>query len=200
MHATPVCVTVKVCPAMPIVPVRDSELAFAPTEKFTVPLPVPLLTVVIHASPVVAVHAQAAGAVTLKLPVPPVEVSAWLVGFNKYVQATPVCVTVKVCPATPIVPVRDNELVFAATTKFTTPLPEPLLVVVIHASPVAALHAQPIVAFTLNVPVPPLDVKAWLAGLIEYVQPAAFWFTVNVCPPTVIVPLRAVPAGLAPKV
>ena len=96
----------------------------------------------------------------------------------------------KFCPATPIVPVRDNELVFAATTKFTTPLPEPLLVVVIHASPVVALHAQPTVAVTLNAPVPPLDVKAWLAGLIEYVHAAPLCVTVNVCPAIVIVPER----------
>ena len=39
---------------------------FAPTEKFTVPLPVPLagLAIVIHVVVVVAVHAHPAGAVT----------------------------------------------------------------------------------------------------------------------------------------
>ena len=155
-------------------------------------LPEPLAppVTVIQASLLVALHAQPPGAITPKLPVPLFAPNVWLVGFNEYVQATPVCVTVKVCPATPIVPVRDSELVFAATTKFTTPLPEPLLAVVIHASPVVAVHAQPTVAVTLNAPVPPLDVKAWLAGLIEYVHAAPLCVTVNVCPAIVIVPER----------
>jgi hypothetical protein len=75
------CVTVKVSPAMVIVPVRR-EPVFAATEYPTVPFPVPLPpeVIVIHVALLVAAHAQPAPAVTVTLPVPPLEPKDWLVG------------------------------------------------------------------------------------------------------------------------
>src|ERR1051326_8357616 len=69
------CVTVKVFPAMVIVPVRRSPL-LAATEKLTVPLPdplPPLLIVIQLGLLLVAVQAQPVPAVTFTLPLPPLE-------------------------------------------------------------------------------------------------------------------------------
>jgi hypothetical protein len=82
------CVTVKVRPAIVIVPVRFLP-ALAATLKATLPLPAPLCpaVTVIQAASLVAVHAQLAGVVTATAgPVPapaPIDV---LVGVIAYVQ------------------------------------------------------------------------------------------------------------------
>jgi hypothetical protein len=75
-------VTVKVCPVMVSVPVRELVLVFAATEKLTVPLPEPLLpeVMVIQLSLLVAVQAQLLGEVTFTLPLPPLLGKGWLVG------------------------------------------------------------------------------------------------------------------------
>jgi hypothetical protein len=119
-----------------------------------------LLVIVIHASLLATVQAQPAGAVTVTLPEPALAEYTTLVGVIEYVQATPAWVTMKFRPAAAIMPVRDKEPAFAATEKLTVPLPEPLLVVVIHESSVLAVHAQPAVAVTPNVPVPPPEANA----------------------------------------
>jgi hypothetical protein len=69
-------------------------------------------------------------------------------------------VTVKVCPATVIVPVRCGP-VLAATENCVTPLPVPLapLEIVIQVTLLVAVHAQPVTVVTLTEPDPPLAVK-----------------------------------------
>jgi hypothetical protein len=84
-----------------------------------------------HPALLVAVHGQAAlEALTLTLPVPPLEPKFRLVGLIEKVQ--PDCETVKVCPCKLIVPLRAGPM-FALTEKVTVPLPVPLTaVIVIH--------------------------------------------------------------------
>ena len=81
-----------------------------------------------------------------------------------------VCETVKFWPLTVIIPVRAGP-VLAATAKFTEPLPEPLLVVVIQFALLAAAQAQPADVAMPKDPLPPADAKLWLLGLRVYVQP-----------------------------
>jgi hypothetical protein len=59
-----------------------------------------------------------------------------------------------------------------------------------HALPVVAVHAQPGVAVTSNVPVPAFAPKVWPAGVNAKVQAAPLCTTVTVCPATVSVPVR----------
>ena len=68
---------------------------------------------------------------------------------------------------------------------------------VIHASLLVAVHAQPVAAVTATVPVPAAAVTFDDAGEIVGVQGAAAWVTVNVLPPTVSVPVRDVPVAFA---
>src|SRR5262249_47026092 len=51
--------------------------------------------------------------------------------------------------------------------------PEPLVadVIIIHESLGSAVQAQLESALILNVPVPPVELKAWLEGVSEYVHP-----------------------------
>lgn len=79
------------------------------------------------------------------------------------------CVTVKGIPAMVIVPVRWLVEVLAATEKLTTPLPLPLapLVMVRKLALLVAVHAQPLVAVTLMLPVLALALKLWLVKGIE---------------------------------
>jgi hypothetical protein len=84
MHGAAGCVTVKVLPAVVIVPVRDvvsvpvrdPDPVFAPTLYVTVPLPVPFAPAVTDSYPVlvVAAHVQPALAVTATVPVPATDV------------------------------------------------------------------------------------------------------------------------------
>ena len=78
--------------------------------------------------------------------------------------------TVKVWPATVMVPVRAAP-VFAAAVKLMVPFPEPLLLVVIQLALLTAVQAQPVEVVTPNDPLPPLEPKLWLLGLRVYVQP-----------------------------
>src|SRR5687768_6964613 len=65
------CVSVKVWPAMVIVPVREDVELLAATEYETVPLPVPAApaVIVIHAALLVADHGHVPTALTATLPV-----------------------------------------------------------------------------------------------------------------------------------
>lgn len=65
------------------------------------------------------------------------------------------------------------------------------LVIVTQVAPLVAVQLQPLEVVTVTVPVPPVFGSDWLVGEIVYVQGAAGWFTVNVCPPIVNVPVRA---------
>jgi len=69
---------------------------------------------------------------------------------------TAACVTVNVCPAIVRVPVRAAPA-FAATANATVPLPLPVApdVMVIHGALLLAVHAQPAVVVTSELPVPP---------------------------------------------
>jgi hypothetical protein len=156
-----------------------------PTLYFTEPLPVPLAPEVtlIQESLDTAVHAQPASAVTDTVPLPPLALNESLVGEMEYVQAEAAgaCETVKVCPATVIVPVRALP-VFAAAVKATVPLPVPLwpLVNVIHDALDVAVHAQPPFAVTDTLPEPPVAGTDCDVGEIEYVHDNAASVTVNV--------------------
>ena len=79
-------------------------------------MPLPPEVTVIHVSLLTTVQVQLLDdAVTLTLPVPPLELKDLLVGEMEYVQEIPSCVTVKVCPAIVIVPVRGLVPVLADT-------------------------------------------------------------------------------------
>ena len=64
------------------------------------------------------------------------------------------------------------------------PFPEPLLpaVMVIQAVLLLAVQLQPMPAVTLTLPLLALDTTDALEDEIEYVQGAAAWLTVKVCP------------------
>lgn len=79
----PVCVTVKVLPAIVSVPVRDVAVVRAVAANATEPLPeplAPLVTVSQELLLLVAVQVQLAPAVTATLPVPAAAGSVWEVG------------------------------------------------------------------------------------------------------------------------
>ena len=69
----PSCVTVKVFPAIVMVPVLDADPVLAMTEKLIEPFPVPLLLEVITIQDVFAAAVQSQGEEldTLTIPVPP---------------------------------------------------------------------------------------------------------------------------------
>ena len=171
------CVTVNVAPAMVSVPVRLDATVFAATLKAAVPLPEPVapLVTVIQAALLAAVQLHPLATLTLLLPVPPVAVKDWLVGVIDGEQETAACVTVNVAPAIVRVPVRLEAVVFAATSKVTEPLPDPVAppVRVIHAALLVAVHAQPVAAVTVLPPLPPAAVKDWPTGEIDGAQDAA---------------------------
>ena len=97
-----------------------------------------------------------------------------------------------------IVPVRA-ACVLAATVKLTVPLAVPELpdVMVIQASEVVAVHAQPLGAVTaIGVPAPPAAATAWLVGLSDTAHPLGC-VTVTVCPAIMRDPERAGPVFAA---
>jgi len=81
----PAWVTLKVWPAIVIVPDLLLVDRFAETEYVTVPfpLPPPPPVIVMNGALLVAVHAQPAGAVTPTLPLPPEAAKTWLAGEIK---------------------------------------------------------------------------------------------------------------------
>jgi hypothetical protein len=90
VQAMPGCVTLKLCPAMVSVPVRELVLPLAVALNATVPLPLPLAPLVTVSHDVLLltpVHAQPASVVTVVDPVPPAAVTDWLVGTSVYVHA-----------------------------------------------------------------------------------------------------------------
>lgn len=176
-HEAAACVTVKVAPAIVIVPVRVDATVFAATLKPTVPLPEPVapLVTVIHDALLPALHEQPVATVTLPLPVPPAAVKDWLVGETDGAQPAANCVTVNVAPAIVSVPVRLEATVFAATVNVTEPLPDPLAppVTVIHAALLAAVQLHPVAAVTALVLLPPAAVNDCAVGEIAGEQAAA---------------------------
>ena len=94
------------------------------------------------------------------------------------------------------VPVRSPEPSFFVMLNVTVPFPLPVAPVttVIHEAFDCAVHVQPAPAVTaMGGLVAGFLLKDLLVGLMEY-EHAASWFTVNVAPAIVIVPVRAAPA------
>ena len=70
---------------------------------------------------------------------------------------TPGCVTVIVCPAAVIVPVREAVPALEAALKLSDPAPVPFAPagIVSQLAVVAAFHAHPVPVLIVAVPVPP---------------------------------------------
>jgi hypothetical protein len=157
----PLCVTVRVWPAIVNVPVREVVDVLAATLYDTVPVPVPLLppVTVIHVVLLLTpVHAQPLLVVTVADCAPPAAATLCDVGARAKLQA-PLCVTVRVCPAIVSVPVRGVVEVLAATLYDTVPVPVPLLplVTVIHVVLLLTpVHVQPLPVVTVADRAPPV--------------------------------------------
>jgi hypothetical protein len=187
------CVTVNVCPAAVIVPLRAPPV-LAAAVNCTVPEAVPLPPDVteIQEAFAVAVHAHAPVAFTVNDPDPPPDGTVWPAGEIENVQPL-ACTTVNAWPAIVTVP-RRSASAFAAITSCTVPLPDPPLPeeMPIHGTLLPAFHEQPAGAVTPTDAFPPMLPTFWLAGEIENEQPPSCP-TVSVCPPAVIVPVRCGP-------
>ncbi len=150
-----------VWPAIVNVPDRDPPLPLAPALNVTAPLPVPDDPAVIDNQSAVfevAVQLQPVPmAVTVTVPLPPAAPTLWLVGaiVNEH-DARPSCVTVNVCPATVMVPLRPVPR-FGSTANATDPLPVPDApeVTVIHGALETAVHEHVAPVVTATDPVPP---------------------------------------------
>jgi hypothetical protein len=115
VHGTPDWLTVNVWPPIVTVPVRATPVLVA-TLYVAVPSPVPAPDViVIHAAFEVATQLQPGPAVTAIVPLVAADVvRSTATGEMVIVHGAPAWVTLKVCPAIVIVPLRD-EPVLAAT-------------------------------------------------------------------------------------
>ena len=168
----PCWVTVNVCPPTVIVPMRCVAPVFAATVKPTEPFPLPdaPLVTVIQETLLAAVQAQPVPAVTESVALSPAAGDVRLTGEIEVEQeVVPCCVTVNVCPAAVIVPVRPTPLVFGATVKPTTlvPVPEAPRVIVIQSTLLADVQAQPPPVTTDSVAFSPAAGDVRLVGVIE---------------------------------
>jgi hypothetical protein len=131
---------------------------FAAAEMPTTPAPEPDApeTMVIHGVVVAAVQAQPDGAATLKVAEPPLAGREAAAGDSANEQPGLACEIVYVWPATVIVPVCAPP-VFGSTVNATEPEPEPDWpdVMCIQDALAVAVHAQPALLLTANVPLPP---------------------------------------------
>jgi hypothetical protein len=102
--------------------------------------------------------------------------------------------TVKVWPATVMVPVRLAVALLGKAEYMMLPFPEPLIweTMLIQLALLVDIHVQPGGAVTDTVPLPPPAGMVWLVGEIEYEQAAPTWLMVKTCPPAVMVPERDV--------
>ena len=169
--------TVKVRPAIVIVPVRVPPVLFAAAEKPTDPLPVPVApdVTVSHALLLTAVHVQVAVAVTFTWPDPPPAPVFVLVGLIAYVQfggvggaggagavARP-CWTIGWVRSPMVTVPERGSLPLDPTRYVTVPLPAPSApaVTVIQLAVLRAAHLQASWAATvkLDVPVSALSVR-----------------------------------------
>ena len=170
MLAAAACETVNTFPATVSVPVRAAPV-FAATLNVTLPFPVSLAldVTVIHGTSLTADHTQVLAADTeIGVPGPPAAPMLWFVGEMLALQPTTLapCVTVLRCPAIVMLPVRSSP-VLRTTVKATVPLPLPVSggVRVIQLASVDAVHAHSPAVATLTLPVPPLALTFWLAGV-----------------------------------
>lgn len=166
----------------------------AATESVTVPGPVPLEppVTVIHDTVDDAVHAQAAGAVTLTGTVAAAPAIDTPLLDNDMVQVLPVCVTVNPRPATLSVPTRVKAVLFGATEYWTvpSPVPDPPDVTVSHPTLLDAAHTHPADAVTTTEPLVPAPLTVAEAGASVIVHAAPVCMTVTVSPEIVSVPVR----------
>jgi hypothetical protein len=108
--------------------------------------------IVIQLAVVVAVQLHPVAALTVKLPVPALDVGLADVGETVGEQVAPDWFTVNVMPPTDTVPTRDVVAVFAATVYENVPLPVPVApaVTVIQASLAVAAHPHPVDALMVT--------------------------------------------------
>src|SRR5262245_48577260 len=113
----------------------------------------------------------------------------------------PAWVTVKFFPAMVTVAVRDDVPGLADTVRVTDPLldPDAPEVTTAHETGLDAVQLHPVPAVTLTLIVSPAATAFLLPGLMAVVHVGVdpLWFTVNVCPAIVSVPLRLVLAVFA---
>lgn len=198
--------TVRIWPAIVIVPVRSVSSRFLETVKGTELDPVPdPLTTASQSTFETAVHAHdGAEAVSVTLPAAASAVNDCDAGEIENVHSggggdAAACETVNVWPATAIVALRAAP-VLAATVNATLPLPVPdaPAVSVIQLALVDAVHVQLAAdALTAIDPVPPVSAAFCTVGLMENVHAgggAAAWAIVKVLPATAMVAVRAAPA------
>jgi hypothetical protein len=140
----------------------------------------------------VAVQPQPDPVVRFTDPVAPPAAASNVAVASAMAQPVP-CVTVNVCPSTVIAALRDGPVLRAAVNR-TTPSPVPVAPeeIVSHAIVDVAVQPQPAPVRTLNDPWPPSSSMAAEDEESVNVQPSP-WFSVNVCPAMVRVPLRAGP-------
>jgi hypothetical protein len=164
------------------VPERGVPFGFAAILNEADPLPLPVAPPVnvIHPALLVDDHAHPVGAVTAAEPVVAVAATDCVDGEIAYVQGTAACVTVKVCPAIVSVPMRCDAFGFGATLKDARPPPLPLVAPssVIHAALLAAVHAHPAGAVTVDDPVAAPAPTDCADGEIAYVHGTAACVTV----------------------
>jgi hypothetical protein len=180
--------------AMVRVPDRAAPVAFGSTANCTFPPPEPdpASVIVIHGTPLTAVHVHPADVPTETVPTPPAAGMACDVGLRVNVQPFS-CATVTVRPATVTMPVRPGPML-AANARSTAPFPVPPAVPVIPIQPalLAAVHAHDAAAATSTRAPPPLAAAAMFSGDTANEQPVSC-DTVNVCPAIITVPLRGGP-------
>ena len=147
-------VTVMVCPATVNVPDREGPFVDA-IENVTVPGPFPPPeAIVIQGALLDAVHGQPEDVFTVTLRDPPLASAVWLSGDTSNAQPA-VCVTVKICPAIVIVPVRVGPDV-ACTLNATVPRPTPELTLTeIQLTLLTAVQGHPGPAVTVITLDPP---------------------------------------------
>ena len=192
----------KVRVAIVSVPVRADAFGLDATLKPTGPLPLPLapFVTVIQLSLLAADQSQPAPEVTVVEPVPPAAATDKLFDEIANVHPAAACVTVNVWPATVSVPLRGDVLGLADALNATLPLPLPVAPPVTVNHPVSLLtpvQAHPVDAVTFVEPVAVPAAIDWLGGEMEYIHCAPACVTLNVWPPMVSVPVRALVSGLA---
>ena len=173
------------------VPDRAAPVAFDSTANctFPPPEPEPPSVIVIHGTPLTAVHVHPPDVPTETIPTPPTAGIVCDVGLMVKVQPLS-CATVTVRPATVTIPVRADP-VLAAKVRSMAPFPVPPAVptITIHAALLAAVHAHDAAAPTSTRAPPPPAADAMFSGDTTNEQPVSC-DTVNVCPAIVAVPER----------
>jgi hypothetical protein len=164
-------VTVTARPAIVTVPVRPVVAVFAAATTVAVPFPEPVEPVVIdsHEAPLDVFQPHPLPALTVTVNESPAAGELRTVGAIVYEHGVePAWFTVSVRPAIVMVPVRDDDAVFAATAIETLPLPEPAepAVTVSHDAAPEVFHAHPLPAVTVTVNDSPAAGELRVAGAI----------------------------------